>query len=145
MLYEEKEKITAKPHNIIIEDRTRISVSGVIEVNSFDDRQIVAMTSKGSLILRGTDLHIDKLSLDSGTLSPLLKRLEQSGFLIRERSLADERGVNIRLTRKGEALAPKAASVFQAMGCRLSMASSEIARLQATLRNITERFGETED
>lgn len=68
MLYEENEKITAKPHNIIIEDRTRISVSGVIEVNSFDDRQIVAMTSKGSLILRGTDLHIDKLSLDSGEL-----------------------------------------------------------------------------
>ncbi len=68
MLYEEKEKISAKPHNIILEDRTRLSVSGVIEVDSFDDRQIVTLTSKGSLILRGTDLHIDKLSLDSGEL-----------------------------------------------------------------------------
>lgn len=68
MLYEEKEKLSAKPHNVILEDRTRISVSGIVEVDSFDDRQIVTMTSKGSLILRGTDLHIDKLSLDSGEL-----------------------------------------------------------------------------
>jgi len=68
MLYEEKEKISAKPHNVILEDRTRISVSGVVEVDSFDDRQIVTVTSKGSLILRGTDLHIDKLSLDTGEL-----------------------------------------------------------------------------
>jgi sporulation protein YabP len=68
MLYEEKEKSSAKPHNVILEDRTRISVSGVIEVDSFDDRQIVTSTSKGSLIIRGTDLHIDKLSLDSGEL-----------------------------------------------------------------------------
>jgi len=68
MLYEEKEKLSAKPHNVILEDRTRISVSGVVEVDSFDDRQIVTLTSKGSLILRGNDLHIDKLSLDSGEL-----------------------------------------------------------------------------
>jgi len=68
MLYEEKEKSAAKPHNVIIEDRTRLSVSGVVEVESFDDRQIVTMTSKGSLILRGTELHIDKLSLETGEL-----------------------------------------------------------------------------
>ena len=68
MLYEEKEKVPVKPHNVILEDRTRISVSGVVEVDSFDDRQIVTVTSKGSLILRGTDLHIDKLSLDTGEL-----------------------------------------------------------------------------
>ena len=68
MLYEEKEKLTAIPHNVILEDRTRLSISGVIDVESFDDRQIVAKTSKGNLILRGNELHIDKLSLDSGEL-----------------------------------------------------------------------------
>lgn len=68
MLYEEKEKLSTKPHNVILEDRTRLSVSGVIDVDSFDDRQIVTKTPKGSLILRGSDLHIDKLSLDTGEL-----------------------------------------------------------------------------
>jgi len=51
-----------------MEDRSRLSVSGVIDVESFDDRQIVAKTDKGSLIIRGSELHIDKLSLDSGEL-----------------------------------------------------------------------------
>ncbi len=68
MLYEEKEKTPLRPHNVILEDRCRLSVSGVLDVDSFDDRQIITKTSKGSLILRGSDLHIDKLSLDSGEL-----------------------------------------------------------------------------
>ena len=68
MLYDEKEKLTAKPHNVIMEDRARLSVSGVTDVESFDDRQIVAKTTKGNLIIRGSELHIDKLSLDTGEL-----------------------------------------------------------------------------
>ncbi|MEG0035968.1 MAG: YabP/YqfC family sporulation protein [Oscillospiraceae bacterium] len=67
MAYEEKIK-AARPHNIILEDRAHLSVSGVDEVDSFDDKQIVARTAKGNLVLRGSDLHIDKLSLDSGEL-----------------------------------------------------------------------------
>ena len=69
MAYEEKTRISAKPHNIILEDRERLSVSGVEDVDSFDDKQIILKTTKGSLILRGTDLHIDKLSLDTGELA----------------------------------------------------------------------------
>ena len=68
MLNEEKEKLSARSHNVILEDRTRLSISGVMDVESFDDRQIIAKTPKGSLILRGSDLHIDKLSLDTGEL-----------------------------------------------------------------------------
>ncbi len=68
MVYEEKEKFANTPQNIILEDRSRLSVTGVLDVDSFDDRQIVAKTVKGSLILRGNDLHIDKLSLDTGDL-----------------------------------------------------------------------------
>ncbi|MDR1132022.1 MAG: sporulation protein YabP [Oscillospiraceae bacterium] len=69
MLYEEKEKPSPRPHNVIMEDRARLSVTGVTDVESFDDRQIVARTSKGSLIIRGGELHIDQLSLDSGELA----------------------------------------------------------------------------
>lgn len=68
MVYEDKVKAGSKPHNVIIEDRARISVSGVEDVDSFDEKQIILRTNKGSLILRGADLHIDKLSLDTGEL-----------------------------------------------------------------------------
>lgn len=69
MVYEEKEKFANMPQNVILEDRARLSVTGVLDVDSFDDRQIVAKTVKGTLILRGSDLHIDRLSLDTGDLA----------------------------------------------------------------------------
>ena len=68
MVYEDKEKFSNTPQNIILEDRARLSVTGVLDVDSFDDRQIVAKTVKGTLMMRGSDLHIDKLSLDTGDL-----------------------------------------------------------------------------
>ncbi|MFC5449262.1 MarR family winged helix-turn-helix transcriptional regulator [Paenibacillus aestuarii] len=46
----------------------------------------------------------DRLLLDSGTLTPLLKRLQESGLVIRKRSIADERKVEIGLTDKGASL-----------------------------------------
>lgn len=69
MIYEDKAKTVDKPHNVIIENREKISISGVEDVDSFDDKQIIMRTSKGSLILRGSDLHIDKLSLDTGEMA----------------------------------------------------------------------------
>lgn len=69
MVNDEKAKAPGKPHNIILEDRARLSVSGVEDVDSFDERQIIMRTTKGNLILRGSELHIDKLSLDTGELS----------------------------------------------------------------------------
>ena len=66
MAYEEKYKAAETPHNIILEGRRRISVSGVKDVESFDDCEIVTATSKGILIIHGQELHIEKLSLDSG-------------------------------------------------------------------------------
>lgn len=69
MIYEDKTNTSIRPHNIIIEDRERISLSGVEDVDSFDDKQIVIITTKGSLTLRGTDLHIDKLNLETGEMS----------------------------------------------------------------------------
>ena len=46
----------------------QLSVSGVEEVESFDENQIVMYTTKGTLVVRGENLHIEKLSLDGGDL-----------------------------------------------------------------------------
>ena len=60
----------------------------------------------------------EKLMLDNGTLSPLLKKLEQAGYVVRQRSLEDERVVVITLTEAGKALQEKAKDVpRKAAGC----------------------------
>ena len=55
-------------HHIILEEREQLSVSGVEEVESFDENTIVMDTTQGVLIVRGENLHIEKLSLDGGDL-----------------------------------------------------------------------------
>ena len=60
----------------------------------------------------------ERLKLDNGTLSPLLKKLEQAGYLSRQRSREDERVVTIRLTEAGKALQEKAKDVpLRVAGC----------------------------
>ncbi len=66
MAYEEKQKVLKKSHNVIMEDRNKITLSGVEDVLSFDETEIVMNTVCGNLVLRGSGLKIDKLSLDSG-------------------------------------------------------------------------------
>lgn len=67
MAYEEK--TGAKPHSISMEDRSKLSVTGVEDVESFDENVIVMNTTQGDLIVRGTGLHIGKISLDVGQLN----------------------------------------------------------------------------
>jgi sporulation protein YabP len=69
MAYEEKYKKTELMHNVILEGRAKLSISGVEDVESFDENAIVLYTSKGLLIVGGSDLHVEKLSLDGGELS----------------------------------------------------------------------------
>jgi len=69
MIHEEKALAVSRPHSVILEDRERLSISGVEDVDSFDERQIIMRTTKGNLILRGNELHIEKLSLETGDLS----------------------------------------------------------------------------
>lgn len=65
MPYEDSTKVD---HHLILEDRERLSVSGVEDVESFDETMVVMLTSQGVLIVRGEGLHIEKLSLDGGDL-----------------------------------------------------------------------------
>ena len=62
------EEVRPTDHHLILEDRERLTVSGVEEVESFDENTIVMDTTKGVLIVRGENLHIEKLSLDGGDL-----------------------------------------------------------------------------
>ncbi|RVU47097.1 MarR family winged helix-turn-helix transcriptional regulator [Rubrivivax rivuli] len=77
----------------------------------------------------------ERLALDSGTLTPLLKRLEGAGYVQRLRDAADERRVLLQLTPAGRALKQRAAAVppqvAQASGCTLGELSSLTARLHA--------------
>lgn len=68
MPFEDNAGRVAAPHHIILENREQLSVSGVEEVESFDENTIVMVTSQGTLVVRGEDLHIEKLSLDGGDL-----------------------------------------------------------------------------
>ena len=72
------------PHNIILEGRQRLSISGVEDVESFDEESIVAYTSAGTLIIRGSELHIEKLSLDLGELT-VDGTVDSLGYEVEER------------------------------------------------------------
>ncbi len=56
----------AAAHRLTLEDRGRLTVTGVADVGSFDETAAVLETSRGTLILRGRDLHVEQLSLGSG-------------------------------------------------------------------------------
>jgi len=56
------------PHNLIMEDRRSLSISGVSDVDSFDEQTVVVFTDLGELTVHGTQLHISKLSLEIGEL-----------------------------------------------------------------------------
>ena len=68
MTYEAKSK-SDMPHNVILEGRERLSISGVEDVESFDEENIVVYTTRGMLLIRGTELHVEKLSLEGGELN----------------------------------------------------------------------------
>ena len=55
-------------HHIILEEREQLSISGVEEVESFDENTILLTTAQGALEIQGEGLHIEKLSLDGGDL-----------------------------------------------------------------------------
>ena len=68
MAYEDNRFSTQEEHHIHLEGREQLTVSGVEEVERFDENTIVMATGKGTLVVRGEDLHVEKLSLDGGEL-----------------------------------------------------------------------------
>ena len=82
------------------------------------------------------------LRLDSGTLSPLLKRLEAAGMVERRRSVADERVVEVAPTEAGLVLKRQAMSVPHEMACRAQLNEREIAALREELRRLERTLSE---
>ncbi len=79
----------------------------------------------------------DRLALDSGTLSPLLKRLDASGLVSRGRRHEDERAVEVALTPKGTALLRDAAGVPNKMASVMGLSAEAGHRLRTLLKQVT--------
>lgn len=62
------EKRITFPHNINLEERKNLSVSGVTDIGSYDEQCITAVTEQGDLFIKGQDLHIIRMSVDAGEL-----------------------------------------------------------------------------
>jgi len=62
------ENSLSAPHHVVMEERRSLTVSGVQDVERFDENSIVMSTTKGTMVVSGENLHIEKLSLDGGDL-----------------------------------------------------------------------------
>lgn len=81
----------------------------------------------------------EALMLDSGTLTPLLKRLETQGLVRRSRSTTDERVVEIHLTPQGKRLQQKARAVPEKVATCLGASMKDIVRLRTELHALTQK------
>lgn len=81
-----------------------------------------------------------KLYLDSGTLTPMLKKMEKAGWLVRERSRSDERVVVITITSFGERLQERAADIPLRMSQCLRLDSDEAMRLYSLLNELLKKM-----
>ncbi|MBP3242538.1 MAG: sporulation protein YabP [Ruminococcus sp.] len=64
-----QEKITDKTHSIIIENRRSLTISGITDVDSFDEKAICLYTQLGELTIQGRELHIDAMSVETGDMT----------------------------------------------------------------------------
>lgn len=85
-----------------------------------------------------------RLALDSGTLSPLLKRLTAAGLVTRHRRIEDERSVAISLTPAGRALKDKALPISEAMINAIGFGQGEFDDLKKQLQLVVERVNRGE-
>ena len=69
MAYEEMTRPAEQPHRLVLDNRTKMTISGVENVESFDEETIVTNTVRGALVIRGSGMHLEKLSLDTGEVS----------------------------------------------------------------------------
>ena len=81
-----------------------------------------------------------RLFLDSGTLTPLLKKMEAQGLVIRERSAADQRSVLVTITEKGEALREKALLIPEKVGACINLNAEDASTMYRLLYQILGRI-----
>lgn len=81
----------------------------------------------------------DRLRLDPGTLSPLVKRLELAGYVTRPRNTSDERALAIALTDEGRALKERARHVNDEVKAQFDITTEELSVLHKTLMRLQEK------
>jgi DNA-binding MarR family transcriptional regulator len=81
-----------------------------------------------------------RLDLEPSTITPLVKRLEQAGHLMRKRNPADERQVNVTLTDQGRSLRAKTKSLADALYGKSGMSPSEVADLNERVKSLRDTF-----
>ena len=64
-----QDKTVKQNHNIILENRKILSISGITDVDSFDEREISLYTQLGELTVQGRELHIDAMSVETGDMT----------------------------------------------------------------------------
>ena len=65
----EDKKVPKGPHTIILEDRRNLSITGVTDIDSFDEETVIVYTDTGELVVHGSGLHINKIDVDTGELT----------------------------------------------------------------------------
>jgi MarR family transcriptional regulator, organic hydroperoxide resistance regulator len=87
----------------------------------------------------------ENLLLDSGTLTPLLKRLIDGGFIVKERSLDDERKIIISLTKDGKKLQEKTGNIPVGMFCKLKLTEKKFINLRNEVKTLIKNLKESID
>ena len=91
-----------------------------------------------------TEMNVKELGkclfLDSGTLTPVLKKLEAKGYIHRGRSRTDERNLSVTITEEGMRLRERALSVPEQMACCVDLSPEEGAMMHALLHKILNRL-----
>ena len=82
----------------------------------------------------------DQVLLDAATLTPILKRLENKGFINRTKSSVDERAKVIKLTKSGVSLREKTSHIFKNMECRIKLSKTEQKQLTSICNKILSRL-----
>lgn len=82
----------------------------------------------------------DILLIDSGTLTPLLKKLEKKGYIERKRSVVDERNLIVKLTKKGEKLKDKAISIPSKIAECINLSEEEAKTLYSLIYKVLENI-----
>ena len=88
---------------------------------------------------------VTELALDTGTVSPLLKRMEQVDLIKRERSEVDQREVFIHLTDKSEMIRPELSNESEKVATASSLSKEEVKELNRLLGKVIDAFIETKE
>ncbi len=63
-----QDKTVKQSHNLILENRKSLSISGITDVDSFDEREVILYTQIGEMTVQGRELHIDSMSVETGDM-----------------------------------------------------------------------------